>query len=114
MAGLPRRAGERDGGHLTVQDGESEGCRRAYALALVFAQGREKLQERTTKMSYFKKYTLRMLGRKTQGTDVTDQTGAYGYGRTAALLACIAGAIYLAQGNHDGWGWLIFLALVIA
>lgn len=28
-------------------------------------------------------------------------------------LACILGAIYLAANGHDGWGWLIFLAICI-
>jgi hypothetical protein len=26
----------------------------------------------------------------------------------------IAGVVYLAANDHAGWGWLIFLALVIA
>lgn len=26
---------------------------------------------------------------------------------------CIVGAILLAAGGHDGWGWLIFAAIVL-
>lgn len=28
-------------------------------------------------------------------------------------VACIIGATWLAATGHDGWGWLIFLAIVI-
>lgn len=30
-----------------------------------------------------------------------------------AVLAAIAGAVYLADQGKDGWGWLIFLAICI-
>ncbi|WP_127837859.1 hypothetical protein [Paraburkholderia fungorum] len=30
------------------------------------------------------------------------------------VLACIAGAVYLAGGNHEGWGWPLFVAVLIA
>lgn len=31
-----------------------------------------------------------------------------------ATLAAIAGAVYLADNSKSGWGWLIFLAIVIS
>ena len=29
-------------------------------------------------------------------------------------FACVCGAIYLAANGQEGWGWLIFAAIVIA
>lgn len=34
-------------------------------------------------------------------------------GKSIATLAAIAGAVYLANTGKDGWGWLIFLAVVL-
>lgn len=34
-------------------------------------------------------------------------------GKSIATLAAIAGAVYLASVGKDGWGWLIFLAIVL-
>lgn len=34
-------------------------------------------------------------------------------GKSIATLAAIAGAVYLANAGNDGWGWLIFLAVVL-
>lgn len=31
----------------------------------------------------------------------------------ACIVACIAGVVYLASEGKDGWGWLIFLAIVL-
>ena len=31
----------------------------------------------------------------------------------ACVIAAIAGAVYLASEGKDGWGWLIFLALLL-
>ena len=33
--------------------------------------------------------------------------------RGICLLAAIGGAVYLAYHGKDGWGWLIFLAMVL-
>lgn len=34
-------------------------------------------------------------------------------GRLLLAAAAIAGAIYLARGDREGWGWLVFLALLL-
>jgi ABC-type phosphate transport system permease subunit len=34
-------------------------------------------------------------------------------GRMIACCLSVAGAVYLAYHGKDGWGWLIFLALVL-
>ena len=34
-------------------------------------------------------------------------------GKSIATLAAISGAVYLANAGKDGWGWLIFLAIVL-
>lgn len=34
-------------------------------------------------------------------------------GRSVATWLAIAGAVYLANQGKDGWGWLIFLAVVL-
>lgn len=34
-------------------------------------------------------------------------------GKSIATLAAIAGAVYLANAGKDGWGWFIFLAVVL-
>ena len=34
-------------------------------------------------------------------------------GKSIATLAAIAGAVYLASVGKDGWGWLIFLAVIL-
>ncbi len=34
-------------------------------------------------------------------------------GRSIAMLAAIAGSVFLAYVRKDGWGWLIFLAVVL-
>lgn len=34
-------------------------------------------------------------------------------GKSIATLASIAGAVYLANTGKDGWGWLIFLAVML-
>jgi hypothetical protein len=31
-----------------------------------------------------------------------------------AILACIGGAIYLMANGKDGWGWLLFVAVLLA
>ena len=31
-----------------------------------------------------------------------------------ASTACIIGAIYLAANDKEGWGWLLFAAILIA
>lgn len=33
-----------------------------------------------------------------------------------ALVAftCVCGAIYLASNDQEGWGWLLFIAFIIA
>lgn len=33
--------------------------------------------------------------------------------RAICCIAAIAGAVYLAKEGKDGWGWLVFLAIVI-
>ena len=33
--------------------------------------------------------------------------------RTVATCVAIGGAIYLAYFGKDGWGWMIFLAIVL-
>jgi hypothetical protein len=33
--------------------------------------------------------------------------------KAACVLAAIAGAIHLADQGKDGWGWMIFLAIMI-
>ncbi len=33
--------------------------------------------------------------------------------RSLCVLAAIAGVVYLAYHQRDGWGWLIFLAVVL-
>ena len=30
-----------------------------------------------------------------------------------AIIACVAGVVFLAYHGRDGWGWLIFLALCL-
>lgn len=30
-----------------------------------------------------------------------------------AVIACVAGVVYLADAGKEGWGWLIFLALCL-
>ena len=32
-------------------------------------------------------------------------------GRSIAMLAAVAGSVWLAYAGKDGWGWLIFLAI---
>lgn len=34
-------------------------------------------------------------------------------GKSIATLAAIAGAVYLASAGKDGWGWMIFLAVML-
>lgn len=34
-------------------------------------------------------------------------------GKSIAALAAISGAVYLANTGKDGWGWLIFLAVLL-
>lgn len=34
-------------------------------------------------------------------------------GKSLATLAAIAGAVYLADQGKAGWGWMIFLAIVL-
>lgn len=34
-------------------------------------------------------------------------------GRLLLAAAAIGGAVYLARDDRDGWGWLIFLALLL-
>lgn len=29
-------------------------------------------------------------------------------------LVCIIGAVFVAQSGHDGWGWLIFAAVLLS
>lgn len=31
-----------------------------------------------------------------------------------AVFACIVGAIYLTSNDQEGWGWLIFAAILIS
>ena len=31
-----------------------------------------------------------------------------------AIIACVAGATFLAYEGKDGWGWLIFLAFCLS
>lgn len=33
--------------------------------------------------------------------------------RGLSLCACVVGVVYLAANSHDGWGWLIFLAICL-
>lgn len=33
--------------------------------------------------------------------------------RALATLACIGGAVYLMFHDKDGWGWLLFVAVII-
>ena len=34
-------------------------------------------------------------------------------GKTLVLSISIGGIIYLAANDHEGWGWLIVLALIV-
>jgi hypothetical protein len=69
---------------------------------------------REAKMSQIKNFAVRATCRKVSEEAVEVENAWNRYGRVAALIACIAGAVYLALGDHEGWGWLIFLALVLA
>lgn len=32
--------------------------------------------------------------------------------RHTVAIVCVVGAILLAGGDHDGWGWLLFIAVL--
>lgn len=34
--------------------------------------------------------------------------------RWAAVLLCIGGAAWVGASGHDGWGWFLFIALMLA
>lgn len=34
--------------------------------------------------------------------------------RTIMLSVIVAGIVYLAANDHDGWGWLVLLAILVA
>jgi hypothetical protein len=34
-------------------------------------------------------------------------------GQVIALVACVAGATIIAASGHDGWGWLVFIAILL-
>jgi hypothetical protein len=34
-------------------------------------------------------------------------------GRSIGTVAAIAGAVFLAYHDRDGWGWLIFVAIML-
>lgn len=34
--------------------------------------------------------------------------------RGIVVCACVAGSVYLASQDKNGWGWLIFIAFVVA
>ena len=44
----------------------------------------------------------------------TNRMAAMSIGKGIAIAACVGGIVYLSANGHDGWGWLIFLAIIIA
>lgn len=39
---------------------------------------------------------------------------AHKLGQWLAIIACVVGAAYIMSTGRDGWGWLLFLAILLA